>query len=378
MCRWLYVGVFYAFSHSFDRNIGVVVCGSGNARKAFARMSFSNATTLFFFMLKSFMPMKELKIFENPQFGEIRTAGTSDNPMFCLADVCKALDLTSTKVAQRLSDDVLSKHPISDSMGRSQQALFISEDGLYDVILDSRKPEAKAFRKWVTGEVLPSIRKTGGYLAASPDDTPEMIMAKALKVADATMRRQDAELKAAKSTLAALKEAIGKADSLLRGEASESEMGSVETASSSKEVAEPAPAPSGKMALAPDEKYVKVVEDPRYEDPSDYWKNDGMDNWMGLGSYARPKAMSATRLLKKTQAGGVGFPEFRDAMRRGGYLERVGIKTKDGRWETHCRLTKRGLHWGFNESHGQDTKVYYYVDRFDDLIDCLGKRGLLS
>ena len=169
--------------------------------------------------------MNDLKIFQSPQFGAIRTAGTSDNPMFCLADVCKALDLTSTKVAQRLSDDVLSKHPISDSMGRSQQALFISEDGLYDVIFDSRKPEAKAFRRWVTSEVLPSIRKTGGYLAATPDDTPEMIMAKALKVADATMRRQDAELKAAKSTLETIKEAIRestaaleKANRLLYGE----------------------------------------------------------------------------------------------------------------------------------------------------------------
>lgn len=113
-------------------------------------------------------------------------------------------------------------------MGRTQQALFVNEDGLYDVILDSRKPEAKAFRKWITSEVLPSIRKTGGYIAASPDDTPEMIMAKALKVADATMRRQDAELRAAKGTLAAIKEAIRestaaleKANRLLYGEAEE-------------------------------------------------------------------------------------------------------------------------------------------------------------
>lgn len=83
--------------------------------------------------------------------------------MFCLADLCLVLDLTPSKVAQRLGDDVLSKYPIIDGLGREQQANFVNEDGLYDVILDSRKPEAKKFRKWITSEVLPSIRKNGSY-----------------------------------------------------------------------------------------------------------------------------------------------------------------------------------------------------------------------
>lgn len=327
--------------------------------------------------------MGELRILKKTELlgRQLTVYGTAEQPLFLAQDVAEMVDIKNiSDLMKRVDDDektLVNTIGLAEGITGNPNKWFLTEDGLYEVLMQSRKPEAKAFKTGVKA-ILKEIRKTGGYLAASPDDTPEMIMAKALKVADATMRRQDAELKAAKSTLAALKEAIGKADFLLRGEAAESEMGSVETASSSAEVAEPAPAPFGKMALSPDEKYVKVVEDPRYEDPSDYWKKDGMDNWLGLGSYARPKAMSATRLLKKTQAGGVGFPEFRDAMRRGGYLERVGIKTKDGRWETHCRLTKRGLHWGFNESHGQDTKVYYYVDRFDDLIDCLCKRGLLS
>lgn len=172
--------------------------------------------------------MNEIRIFESPQFGQVRTAGDAENPIFCLTDVCKTLDLSAKEVNRRLSDEVVSKHPITDKLGRTQTAIFVNEDGLYDVILDSRKPEAKAFRRWVTSEVLPSIRKTGGYIAASPDDTPEMIMAKALKVADATMRRQDAELKAAKSTLETIKEAIRestaaleKANRLLYGEAEE-------------------------------------------------------------------------------------------------------------------------------------------------------------
>ena len=65
---------------------------------------------------------------------------------------------------RRLGDDVISSHPISDSLGRIQQANFVNEDGLYDVILDSRKPEAKQFRKWITSEVLPIIRKHGAYM----------------------------------------------------------------------------------------------------------------------------------------------------------------------------------------------------------------------
>lgn len=136
-----------------------------------------------------------IQIFSNPQFGEIRTAGTADNPMFCLADVCNSLGLSAKGVNQRLGDEVISNYPIKDSIGREQQMLFVNEDGLYDVILDSRKPEAKKFRKWVTGEVLPSIRKTGGYIAATNDMTDEEIMAKALLVAQSTIERRDQRIK---------------------------------------------------------------------------------------------------------------------------------------------------------------------------------------
>lgn len=123
--------------------------------------------------------MNEIQIFSNPQFGEIRTAiGENGEPMFCLPDLCRVLELTPSKVAQRLGDDVLSKYPITDALGREQMANFINEDGLYDAILDSRKPEARKFRKWVTSEVLPTIRKHGVYatpqtidnLLADPDN----------------------------------------------------------------------------------------------------------------------------------------------------------------------------------------------------------------
>ena len=112
--------------------------------------------------------MKEtnhFQIFNSPEFGEVRIiVGNDGEPKFSLSDICQILGLVSTKTAQRLGDDVLSKHPIVDRLGRQQVASFINEDGLYDVILDSRKPGAKKFRKWVTSEVLPSIRKNGAYL----------------------------------------------------------------------------------------------------------------------------------------------------------------------------------------------------------------------
>lgn len=133
--------------------------------------------------------MDGIKIFKSERFGEIRTAGTVEEPLFCLADVCSCLGLSAKGVNQRLSKGVVSTYPL-ETAGGTQQALFVTEDGLYDVILDSRKPEAKAFRKWITSEVLPSIRRTGGYIASKDDDTPEEIMARALIIAQDTMQRQ--------------------------------------------------------------------------------------------------------------------------------------------------------------------------------------------
>lgn len=102
----------------------------------------------------------ELQIFSNSEFGEIRTITKDDEPMFCLADVCKALEMSNpTMVAQRLDDDERTKL----DLGRQGETNFITESGLYAVILRSDKPNAKKFRKWVTSEVLPSIRKTGSY-----------------------------------------------------------------------------------------------------------------------------------------------------------------------------------------------------------------------
>lgn len=138
--------------------------------------------------------MGTIKVFNSPKFGDVRTAGTPEQPLFCLSDVCRCLGLTAKFVNQRLDKGVVSNHPLQTA-GGTQQALFVNEDGLYDVILDSRKPEAKAFRKWITSEVLPSIRKTGGYIATNQDDTEEDIMARALLIAQQTLARREERLK---------------------------------------------------------------------------------------------------------------------------------------------------------------------------------------
>lgn len=114
--------------------------------------------------------MEEVRIFNNEEFGEIRTAVVNDEPMFCLSDICKALEMSNpTMVAQRLDEDERTKL----DLGRAGETNFVTESGLYAVILRSDKPNAKKFRKWITSEVLPSIRKTGSY--TKPMTTAEKI-----------------------------------------------------------------------------------------------------------------------------------------------------------------------------------------------------------
>ena len=138
--------------------------------------------------------MAQIEIFKNESFGEVKVAGTSDEPLFCLADVCKVLDLDSSQVMKRLDDGVVTIHPIIDRLGREQNANFITEDGLYDVILDSRKPQAKSFRKWITSEVLPSIRKTGSYSVQQQHKIPQSFSEALMLAAEQAKRIEEQQL----------------------------------------------------------------------------------------------------------------------------------------------------------------------------------------
>ena len=139
--------------------------------------------------------MNELQIFNNEEFGSVRTITKDNEPMFCLSDVCKALDITHvTDVKNRLKQDGVGTSEVIDSLGRKQTATFINESNLYRVIFQSRKPSAERFTDWVTDEVIPSIRKNGGYISNQEQMTPEQIVANALIVAQNIISQKDRQI----------------------------------------------------------------------------------------------------------------------------------------------------------------------------------------
>nr|DAQ56179.1 MAG TPA: repressor domain protein [Caudoviricetes sp.] len=136
--------------------------------------------------------MNELNIFNNSEFGEIRTVVENGEPMFCLADVCKALEITHvTDVKNRLNKDGVASTEVIDRIGRKQTATFINESNLYKTIFQSRKESAERFTEWVTGEILPSIRKNGGYISGQETLSDDELLAKALMVAQNKIAERD-------------------------------------------------------------------------------------------------------------------------------------------------------------------------------------------
>lgn len=111
--------------------------------------------------------MNKIELFNNPDLGNVRVYIDDDGaPWFCACDVCKALEYTNGRkaVADHVdTDDVTNRYPILDNLGRTQHPTFINESGLYALIFGSKVEKAKAFKRWVTSEVLPSIRKTGSF-----------------------------------------------------------------------------------------------------------------------------------------------------------------------------------------------------------------------
>lgn len=134
-----------------------------------------------------------IQIFENPQFGNIRVAMSESNkPLFCLADVAKALDIKNVSdLKSRLNKKgiVIADTP---TKGGIQPMIYINEGNVYKCIFQSRKSDAEKFQDWVCDEVLPSIRTKGGYIATNAEDSPESIMAKALMIANETLKRHQA------------------------------------------------------------------------------------------------------------------------------------------------------------------------------------------
>ena len=130
----------------------------------------------------------EIQSFSNDQFGTVRAVrGEDGEPWFVAKDVLDVLDLDKTAL-RKLDEDEKGVDSIH-TPGGEQQMTTVTEPGFYKLVMRSRKPEAKAFQRWVTHEVLPALRREGGYMVARADETPEELMARALKAADATLAR---------------------------------------------------------------------------------------------------------------------------------------------------------------------------------------------
>lgn len=129
----------------------------------------------------------EIQIFNNEEFGKVRTTIVDGEPWFVLKDITNILGIArGSKVSERLDEDEVRSTYITDSLGRNQNTIIINESGLYAVVMRSDKPIAKPFRKWVTSEVLPSIRKTGSYsIVQSKEDAAALAV---LHANDSTSR----------------------------------------------------------------------------------------------------------------------------------------------------------------------------------------------
>ena len=141
--------------------------------------------------------MNEIQIFQNVEFGAIRTMSNEQGEvMFCAKDVAEALGykLARKAVQDHVDRDDVLKRNLIDSLGRQQLTTFINESGLYSLILSSKLDSARRFKHWVTSEVLPAIRKQGGYMVAKQGESDEVIMARALQILHATVQRRNEQI----------------------------------------------------------------------------------------------------------------------------------------------------------------------------------------
>ena len=138
---------------------------------------------------------KSIQVFQNDQFGQVRAIRSeSGEPWFVAKDVCDALGIRTDTVRAILdADEVRETNPNSIGVAGGRKPLVVSEAGLYSLILRSRKPEAHVFKRWVTHEVLPALRRDGGYMVAR-DETPEQTMARAVLLAQQTIDRQKSRI----------------------------------------------------------------------------------------------------------------------------------------------------------------------------------------
>ena len=161
----------------------------------------------------------EIQIFKHEKFGDIRTLNKDGEPWFVGKDVASVLGYTNHRKA--LIDHVDEDDKgvtICDTLGGRQQITIINESGLYSLILSSKLPQAKEFKRWVTNEVLPQIRKTGGYIPLNDCEDSGEIMARALMIAQRTIEQKDALIEMQKPKVRFAEAVTGSDGSILIGE----------------------------------------------------------------------------------------------------------------------------------------------------------------
>lgn len=141
--------------------------------------------------------MNELQVFENKEFGKIRSLEINNEPYFVGKDIAETLIYKEPHkaIVNHVDEDDRTKHPIIDELGRKQDTWLINESGLYSLIMSSKLPSAKKFKRWVTSEVLPSIRKTGGYIAGEENMSEDELVLKAMSVLNTKVEKLRAENK---------------------------------------------------------------------------------------------------------------------------------------------------------------------------------------
>lgn len=156
--------------------------------------------------------MNNIQLFNSPEFGQIRTIADNDGIYFVGKDVAQALGYSNQRDALARHVDDEDKGVVKrDTPGGVQDVTTINESGLYSLVLSSKLPSAKRFKRWVTSEVLPALRRQGGYMLANANETPEQIMARALKIADEALKRKDALIEEMKPK-ALFADAVGASD----------------------------------------------------------------------------------------------------------------------------------------------------------------------
>lgn len=149
--------------------------------------------------------MDEIRVFKSDEFGEVRAFAEDGEPMFVARDLCDALGIDRYRDAVARLDDDERGSVLVDTPGGKQNMAAVTEPGFYKLVMRSRKPEAKAFQRWVTHDVLPALRRDGAYVASDGTEDDDVLMARALFAADKAIKRKDARIKELEAANASLK-----------------------------------------------------------------------------------------------------------------------------------------------------------------------------